>query len=192
VDAASRKFFGHSGTQLSLPEAAIIAGLVKAPSHYSPTADAQAAVDRASVVLDVMEDAGSITPSEHAAVHLDKVKMAAEPAQNSVRYFTDWALPQLDTLIGTDNTSRSKSGPRSTRKCSRRHRRRRCQRPQGRTGRAGVARPRWRGAGDGRRHRLRHQQLQPRHQCHAPARLGVEAVRLSGRAGIRREARRSD
>jgi membrane peptidoglycan carboxypeptidase len=56
------------------------------------------------VVLDVMEDAGSITPSEHAAVHLDKVKMAAEPAQNSVRYFTDWALPQLDTLIGTDNT----------------------------------------------------------------------------------------
>jgi penicillin-binding protein 1A len=104
VDAASRKFFNHAGTQLSLPEAAIIAGLVKAPSHYSPTADAQAAVDRASVVLDVMEDAGSITPAEHAAVHLDKVHLAAEPAQNSVRYFTDWALPQLDTLIGSDNT----------------------------------------------------------------------------------------
>lgn len=104
IDAASRKFFAHPGTQMSLPEAAIIAGLVKAPSHYSPTADAQAAVDRASVVLDVMEDAGAITSTEHAAVHLDRVKMAAEPAQNSVRYFTDWALPQLDTLIGTDNT----------------------------------------------------------------------------------------
>ena len=104
IDAASRKFFAHAGTQMSLPEAAIVAGLVKAPSHYSPTADAQAAIDRASVVLDVMEDAGTITPSEHAAVHLDKVKMAAEPAQNSVRYFTDWALPQLDTLIGGDNT----------------------------------------------------------------------------------------
>jgi penicillin-binding protein 1A len=104
IDAASRKFFAHAGTQMSLPEAAIVAGLVKAPSHYSPTADAQAAIDRASVVLDVMEDAGTITPAEHAAVHLDKVKMAAEPAQNSVRYFTDWALPQLDTLIGGDNT----------------------------------------------------------------------------------------
>jgi penicillin-binding protein 1A len=104
IDAASRKFFAHPGTQMSLPEAAIVAGLVKAPSHYSPTADAQAAIDRASVVLDVMEDAGAITPAEHAAVHLDRVKMAAEPAQNSVRYFTDWALPQLDTLIGSDNT----------------------------------------------------------------------------------------
>ncbi|HWU02701.1 MAG TPA: biosynthetic peptidoglycan transglycosylase, partial [Novosphingobium sp.] len=50
IDAASRKFFGHPATQLSLPEAAIIAGLVKAPSHYSPTADQQAAKDRASVV----------------------------------------------------------------------------------------------------------------------------------------------
>ena len=44
VDAASRKFFGHPGNTLSLGEAAIIAGLVKAPSNYSPSADAQAAV----------------------------------------------------------------------------------------------------------------------------------------------------
>jgi membrane carboxypeptidase/penicillin-binding protein PbpC len=36
VDAAARKFFGHEGRQLSLGESAIIAGLVKAPSHYSP------------------------------------------------------------------------------------------------------------------------------------------------------------
>ena len=40
IDAASRKFFGHDARQLSLEEAAIIAGLVKAPSRYSPTADA--------------------------------------------------------------------------------------------------------------------------------------------------------
>ena len=38
VDAASRKFFGHGGDRLSLAEAAVIAGLVKAPSHYSPSA----------------------------------------------------------------------------------------------------------------------------------------------------------
>ncbi|HZV11556.1 MAG TPA: transglycosylase domain-containing protein, partial [Novosphingobium sp.] len=99
VDAASRKFFGHAGTQLSLPEAAIIAGLVKAPSHYSPTADAQAAVDRASVVLDVMQDAGAISAEQHANADLKAVKMAPEAAQNSVRYFTDWALPQLDQIL---------------------------------------------------------------------------------------------
>ncbi len=43
IDAASRKFFGHSATTLSLEEAAIIAGLVKAPSRYAPSADADAA-----------------------------------------------------------------------------------------------------------------------------------------------------
>lgn len=99
VDAASRKFFDHGAENLSLAEAAIIAGLVKAPSRYSPTADAQAALDRAAVVVRVMQDAGMINADEAAGVKLADVKMAAERAQDSVRYFTDWALPQLDGLI---------------------------------------------------------------------------------------------
>src|SRR5207237_6740094 len=103
VDAASRKFFGHSGDHMSLAEAAIVAGLVKAPSHYSPSADAEAAIDRAGVVLEVMQDAGAVTPSQAAAAHLDRVKFAPEPKQNSVRYFTDWALGQLDTLVDEQN-----------------------------------------------------------------------------------------
>ena len=100
VDAASRKFFGHPATTLSLPEAAIIAGLVKAPSRYSPTADAKAAVNRAKVVIEVMQDAGAITPEEAANVRLDGITVAPEKNPNSVRYFTDWALPQLDLLLG--------------------------------------------------------------------------------------------
>ncbi|MFN3451038.1 MAG: transglycosylase domain-containing protein [Sphingorhabdus sp.] len=99
VDAASRKFFDHGAEELSLAEAAIIAGLVKAPSRYSPTADAQAALDRATVVVEVMQDAGMITAAEAAEVKPAEVKMAKEQPQDSVRYFTDWALPQLDGLI---------------------------------------------------------------------------------------------
>ncbi|MCW2410310.1 MULTISPECIES: transglycosylase domain-containing protein [unclassified Sphingobium] len=99
VDAASRKFFNHPATTLSLEEAAIIAGLVKAPSHYSPTADADAAAGRASVVLDVMAANGDLTSAERAAADLDSVRLVPEKAQDSVRYFTDWVLPQLDTLI---------------------------------------------------------------------------------------------
>jgi len=99
IDSAARKFFGHSGEQLSLGEAAIIAGLVKAPSHYSPTADAKAAVGRAKVVVQTMQDAGKITPAQAAAVDLKGVKLAAEQGQNSARYFTDWVLPQLDLLL---------------------------------------------------------------------------------------------
>jgi penicillin-binding protein 1A len=103
IDAASRKFFGHPANGLSLPEAAIIAGLVKAPSSYSPTADAQAAIGRAGVVLDLMQENGAITPAQHSAVNLDDVKLAPEAPQNSVRYFTDWALPQLDVLVDEPN-----------------------------------------------------------------------------------------
>lgn len=99
VDSAARKFFNHDGTTLSLAEAAIIAGLVKAPSRYSPTADSEAAIGRAGVVLQVMQDVGTITPAQAAEADLEGVEFAPEKGQNSVRYFTDWALPQLDTLI---------------------------------------------------------------------------------------------
>ena len=99
VDSASRKFFGHPGTDISLPEAAIIAGLVKAPSRFSPTADAKAAVDRAKVVLDVLQANGTIGADEAGAVNFAAVKFAPEGGQNSVRYFTDWVLPQLEMLV---------------------------------------------------------------------------------------------
>ena len=99
IDSASRRFFGHGAERLSLPEAAVIAGLVKAPSTYSPTADPDAALGRANVVLDVMLDAGVISPSQRRAARPTGVQMAIEPNQNSARYFTDWVLPQLDSLI---------------------------------------------------------------------------------------------
>jgi penicillin-binding protein 1A len=99
IDAASRKFFGHSADHLSLGEAAIIAGLVKAPSNYSPTADVEAARNRSGVVLDTMVRNGFITPEAAAAVNPAKIRIQQTTNNNSVRYFTDWALPQLDTLI---------------------------------------------------------------------------------------------
>lgn len=99
IDAASRKFFGHPATSLTLPEAAIIAGLVKAPSNYSPTADAAAAVDRGRVVLRLMQQQDVPGASAVSAEDIRAVRLAPEPMQNSVRYFTDWALPQLEMLI---------------------------------------------------------------------------------------------
>ena len=99
IDAASRKFFGHGADRLSLAEAAVIAGLVKAPSNYSPTADADAAKGRAGVVLQQMVRNGFVTPAQAASANPGDVKLAPPARQNSVRYFTDWALPQLDLLI---------------------------------------------------------------------------------------------
>ena len=98
IDSASRTFFSHPGTKLSVAEAAIIAGMVKAPSNYSPTADIDAAVGRAKVVLNLMREQGYIT-SAQAQVDPTTVNLKAGQAQNSARYFTDWALPQLDLLL---------------------------------------------------------------------------------------------
>ena len=99
IDAASRKFFGHGADHLSLGEAAIIAGLVKAPSNYSPTADVEAARNRSSVVLETMARNGFITPEQASQANPAQVRIQQTTSNNSVRYFTDWALPQLDTLI---------------------------------------------------------------------------------------------
>jgi penicillin-binding protein 1A len=99
VDAASRKFFGHGADHLSLAEAAVIAGLVKAPSNYSPTADVEAAKGRGGVVIDQMVRTGAISRAQADATDIADLKLAPETKQNSARYFTDWALPQLDVLI---------------------------------------------------------------------------------------------
>src|SRR3954467_7639697 len=99
IDAASRKFFGHGADRLSLGEAAIIAGLVKAPSNYSPTADVEAARSRSGVVLETMAKNGFISPAVAASVNPAEVRIQQTTSNNSVRYFTDWALPQLDQLI---------------------------------------------------------------------------------------------
>jgi len=85
IDAASRKFFGHGADHLSLGEAAIIAGLVKAPSNYSPTADVEAARSRSGVVLETMVKNGFITPQTAAAVDPAAVRIQETTNQNSVR-----------------------------------------------------------------------------------------------------------
>ncbi|HYD25275.1 MAG TPA: PBP1A family penicillin-binding protein [Croceibacterium sp.] len=104
IDSASRRFFSHSARELSTAEAAIIAGLVKAPSRYSPTADVDAAVGRANVVLEQMRKYGAIGAAEAAAVDVSAVRLKPEEGQNSFRYFTDWVLPQLDLLLPNGGT----------------------------------------------------------------------------------------
>lgn len=98
VDAASRKFFGHSARTLSLPEATVIAGLVKAPTRYAPSSDPEKARDRAEIVLAAMVDAGAVPAARASQIDLDDVRFARQPRENSVRYFTDWVLEQLDAV----------------------------------------------------------------------------------------------
>jgi len=63
VEAASRGYFGKQASELSVPEAALLAGLVKSPSSYAPTVSMERAVARRNVVLQVMQETGAIDRS---------------------------------------------------------------------------------------------------------------------------------
>lgn len=102
VDAASRRFFGHPATVLSQGEAAILAGLVKAPTRYAPSSDQARSRARARTVLETMVDAGALTRKQASAVDLSAVRFTPAPRQASVRYFTDWVMDQAVDLTQND------------------------------------------------------------------------------------------
>jgi penicillin-binding protein 1A len=104
VDAASRRFFGHPAGELDTAKAAVIAGLVKAPSRYAPSADPERARARAATVVAVMADAGAITAAEAnaAAAAVRALRFVSPPRAGEGRYFADWVLAELDQL--TDET----------------------------------------------------------------------------------------
>src|SRR6185437_2291573 len=66
IEAAATKFFGKHASELSLTEAAMMAGSVKAPARYNPLADADASQNRARTVLHAMEEAGFIDATTRA------------------------------------------------------------------------------------------------------------------------------
>jgi len=101
VDAAAHRYFDKSAREVSLYEAATIAGLLKAPTRFSPARDQQAAAERASHVLDAMRDEGYITAAEErAAFEQEKQLVIAQRVRPSNRYFADWIYEQIPEFAG--------------------------------------------------------------------------------------------
>ena len=100
VEAASRRYFGKPARDLTLGESALIAGLLKAPNRYSPTADLARAERRATVVLDVMVKTGRISAEERAAAFAAPVHVQRSQASPAALYFIDWLAPQVRRITG--------------------------------------------------------------------------------------------
>ena len=99
VDAAARRYFDKPATEVNLYEAALLAGLLKAPSRYNPVRSQDRAARRTSQVLAAMIDAGFITADEAAQARREKTRgRVAAGAQ--ARYFTDWVMAQVSAYIG--------------------------------------------------------------------------------------------
>ncbi len=99
IDAAARRYFGKSARFLNLGEAAMLAGLLKAPSRYAPTNNSEGALARAELVLKRMADLGYISreDAETAARVPPKLAQAATP---NAHYFVDWTVDRLTTYVG--------------------------------------------------------------------------------------------
>jgi penicillin-binding protein 1A len=102
VDAAARRYFGKSARYLTISEAAMIAGLLKAPSRFSPLTDLDVARARANQVIANMEDAGYLTPQQAAAARAAPAGLPQRATTREARYFADWIMDQVADHVGSD------------------------------------------------------------------------------------------
>ncbi len=100
VDAAARRYFGKSAREVTIAEAAMIAGLLKAPSRYAPTNDLQAARDRAALVLGAMREEGYITDAQLKQALAEPARIVNRQTADSAGYVADWVMDLVPGFVG--------------------------------------------------------------------------------------------
>jgi penicillin-binding protein 1A len=107
VDAAARQFFGVEARRLTAGQAAVLAGLPRAPSRFNPRVNPNAAIARAAEVLDAMVETGALTAAQ-AVVEAERLRFPPAPSRDA-GWFADWvreglgdrAPPTADVLLRT-------------------------------------------------------------------------------------------
>jgi penicillin-binding protein 1B len=107
VGEASRIFFGKDVSNVSLAEAATIAGLIQSPSALNPFRHAERARQRRNVVLGAMVESGFVTDEEAAAAAKEPLKPATRALENEAPYFVDYVSNLVDAL---DDSLLAKAG----------------------------------------------------------------------------------
>jgi penicillin-binding protein 1A len=96
--AASMHYFYRQPERLTLPQSAMLAGLVQAPSRLAPSRNLAGAQARSKLVLRAMGEAGFITPDVAAATRPATIDVRVKPQLPTGTYFADWAMPQARAL----------------------------------------------------------------------------------------------
>jgi penicillin-binding protein 1A len=100
IEAASQRYFGKPASDLTIGESALLAGMMKGPSRYSPVSASERAARRATIVLDEMVQAGAITDAQRAEAFRTPVRVNPVLANQRAQYFTDWVDDQVRSLVG--------------------------------------------------------------------------------------------
>jgi penicillin-binding protein 1A len=99
LGAASRHYFDKTPEQLTVGEAAMLAGLVKAPSRWAPTENFEGAKTRMKTVLGAMVDTGVITQAQATSAVRQVHVQAGRPKLPVGSYFADWVFPQAKAVF---------------------------------------------------------------------------------------------
>src|SRR5436305_7866719 len=100
VEAAAQRYFGKSARNVTLSEAALLAGLVKSPSKLAPTRNFDGAERRAQIVLAAMSDAGYVSENAVKAALAVAPKIVKPSAGGSINYVADWVMDVLNDVVG--------------------------------------------------------------------------------------------
>ncbi len=107
VGRAAQFYFGKDVSQLDISEAALLAGIIRGPSLYSPFRNPEAAKDRRDLVLELMLNRELITKSEHRRARRASLGLREKPRSVDVgRYFTDLVMEELGAKHGRDTRDR--------------------------------------------------------------------------------------
>ncbi|MEG3908273.1 transglycosylase domain-containing protein [Microcoleus sp. w1-18aA5] len=104
VETASRSYFNKSASNLTLSEAAMLAGLISAPEEYSPFVNYKLAKERQTIVLGRMKDLKWITPAQETAARQEKIKLGKITSfgGSQVPYVTQAVVQELTRRFGRD------------------------------------------------------------------------------------------
>jgi len=100
VEAASRRYFNKPARDVTLAQAALLAGLLQAPSRLSPARNPKGAEARAKVVLAAMRDQGMITATQYARAESQPAKRAPAYWEGAQQYVADRVIEELPGLVG--------------------------------------------------------------------------------------------
>ncbi|TCP40587.1 transglycosylase domain-containing protein [Rhodovulum marinum] len=91
-EAAAQRYFGKSANQVNASEAAMLAGLLKAPTTYAPTNNLERSRNRANLILGLMQDQGYLTAKQAAIAKANPAELSAAAESRSGGYFADWVM----------------------------------------------------------------------------------------------------
>ncbi len=101
VDAAAQFYFGKSARDVNLAEAAMLAGLFKAPGRFAPHINLPAARARANVVLDNLVEAGFMTEGQVFGARRNPANVVDRRDERSPNYYLDWAFDEVKKIVDT-------------------------------------------------------------------------------------------